>query len=127
MIRFRVVHDFDRLQVDLHANLKINRILYHGRELSYTREYNAVYIGLPAMVKEGSIDSLCIVYSGIPLEPDLVNLRGGIFWVYNREKKMWIESVTQGVGANVYWPCKDHLSDRPDSMRIRKRYDPNGT
>jgi aminopeptidase N len=26
--------------------------------------------------------------------------------------------VSQGVGANVFWPCKDHLSDRPDSMRI---------
>jgi Peptidase family M1 domain len=117
-IRFRVVHDFDRLQVDLHANLKIDRILYHGRELNYTREYNAVYIGLPAMVKEGSVDSLCVVYSGVPLEPDMVNLRGGIFWLWNKEKKMWIESVTQGVGANVYWPCKDHLSDRPDSMRI---------
>ncbi len=118
MIRFRVVNDFDRLQVDLHANLPIDSILYHGRALSYTREYNAVFITLPSMVKAGSIDSLCVVYHGAPLEPDLVNLRGGIFWLWNKDKKIWIESVTQGVGANVYWPCKDHLSDRPDSMRI---------
>jgi hypothetical protein len=118
LIRFRVVQDFDRLQVDLHANLPIDKILYHGQELHYTREYNAVYIGLPAIVKAGSIDSLCVVYHGTPLEPDMVNLRGGIFWLWNKDKKMWIESVTQGVGANVYWPCKDHLSDRPDSMRI---------
>jgi hypothetical protein len=118
LIRFRVVHDFDSLQVDLHANLKIDKILYHGQELKYTREWNAVFIGLPAIVKQGSIDSLCVVYHGTPLEPDMVNLRGGIFWLWNKEKKLWIESVTQGVGANVYWPCKDHLSDRPDSMRI---------
>ena len=118
LIRFKVVHDFDSLQVDLHANLPIDSILYHGKALNYTREYNAVFIGLPAMVKQGSIDSLCVFYHGTPLEPDLVNLRGGIFWYWNKAKKIWIESVTQGVGANVYWPCKDHLSDRPDSMRI---------
>jgi hypothetical protein len=118
LIRFKVVHDFDSLQVDLHGNLPIDSILYHGKALAYRREYDAVFIGLPAMVKQGSIDSLCVVYHGTPLEPDLVNLRGGIFWMWNKAKKLWIESVTQGVGANVYWPCKDHLSDRPDSMRI---------
>jgi hypothetical protein len=118
LIRFKVMHDFDSLQVDLHANLPIDSILYHGKALAYRREYNAVFIGLPAIVKQGSIDSLCVVYHGTPLEPDLVNLRGGIFWMWNKAKKLWIESVTQGVGANVYWPCKDHLSDRPDSMRI---------
>ena len=118
LIRFRVVHDFDSLQVDLHANLPIDSIMYHGMALAYRREDDAVFIRLPAMVRKGSIDSLSVVYHGTPLEPDLVNLRGGIFWMWNKAKKLWIESVTQGVGANVYWPCKDHLSDRPDSMRI---------
>jgi len=118
MIRFRCVQDFDRLQVDLHENLKIDSILYHGRELSYTRDCNAVFVTFPESVRHGSMDSLTIVYGGVPLEPDLQLLRGGVFWLQNSEKKIWIESVTQGVGANVLWPCKDHLSDRPDSMRI---------
>lgn len=117
-MRFRAVHDFDRLQIDLHYNLTIDKILYHGKALVFTREYNAVYVSFPAPVKEGIVDSLKILYRGTPLEPDLVNLRGGIFWLWNRDKKFWIESVCQGVGANVWWPCKDHLSDRPDSMRI---------
>jgi hypothetical protein len=117
-IRFRAVRDFDRLQVDLHANLNIDKILYHDRELPYTREYNAVYVDFPSTVKEGGIDSFKIIYHGKPLEPDLVHLRGGIFWLWDRNKQFWIQSVCQGVGANVMWPCKDHLSDRPDSMRI---------
>jgi Peptidase family M1 domain len=117
-IRFRVVRDFNRFQVDLHANLTIDKVLYHDRELAYAREYNAVYVDFPATLKEGGTDSLKIIYHGKPLEPDLVHLRGGVFWLWDRDKQFWIESVTQGVGANVLWPCKDHLSDRPDSMRI---------
>ncbi len=117
-IRFRVVHDLDRLQVDLHANLHLQAINYHGQELAFMREQNAVYVAFPRTLKEGQVDSLTIVYDGKPLEPDMGALRGGIFWVWNRDRKLWIESVTQGVGANVFWPCKDHLSDRPDSMRI---------
>lgn len=118
MIRFRAVNDLDRLQIDLHKNLKIDSILYHGLLLQYTRDCNAVFVQFPRMVRQGSIDSLKVIYSGVPLEPDMQILRGGVFWVWNREHIFWIESVCQGVGANVLWPCKDHLSDRPDSMRI---------
>ena len=25
----------------------------------------------------------------------------------------------QGLGASLWWPCKDHQSDEPDSMRIK--------
>ena len=117
-IRFRVVHALDRLQIDLHANLHIETIRYHGRELAFMREQNAVYVAFPVTLKEGQVDSLTVVYDGKPLEPDMSALRGGIFWVWNRNHELWIESVTQGVGANVFWPCKDHLSDRPDSMRM---------
>ena len=37
----------------------------------------------------------------------------------DRNGKPWIESVCQGSGASLWWPCKDHLSDKPDSMKIR--------
>jgi hypothetical protein len=117
-IRFLAVGDFDRLQVDLRKNLSIDKILYHGHELSYTREENAVFVRFPEALKAGSIDSFRVQYSGTPLEPDLTIVQGGIFWLWDKNKNLWIASVVQGVGANVFWPCKEHLSDRPDSMRI---------
>ncbi|HLX65969.1 MAG TPA: M1 family metallopeptidase [Puia sp.] len=117
-IRFRAVGDFDRLQVDLHKNLSIDKILYHGHALSYTREENAVFVRFPEALKAGSIDSFRVQYSGTPLEPDLTIVQGGVFWLWDKNKNLWIASVVQGVGANVFWPCKEHLSDRPDSMRI---------
>ena len=125
MIRFRVMQDFDRLQLDLHANLAIDKILYHGVALAYTRDCNAVFVRFPGLVRQGGIDSLTIFYEGVPQEPELLALQGGIFWLKDAKGKMWIESVCQGVGANVWWPCKDHLSDRADSMRFTVTV-PNG-
>jgi len=118
LIRWRTVQPFRRMQVDLYENLGIDTILYHGSPLSYTRDGNAVYIDLPAETATGSVDQLRIVYSGTPLQPDIDARKGGIFWLTNRNGWGWVESVTQGIGASVFWPCKDHLSDRPDSMRI---------
>jgi hypothetical protein len=118
LIRWRTVHAFRRMQVDLYENLAIDTILYHGSPLGYSRDGNAVYIDLPRTIDEGSVDELRIVYSGTPLQPDIDAQKGGIFWLTNRDRSIWAESVTQGIGASVFWPCKDHLSDRPDSMRI---------
>lgn len=106
------------MQIDLYDNLTIDSILYQGNSLSYNRDGNAVYIDLPAEAQKGSIGELRIAYSGAPLQPDIDAQKGGIFWLTNRDRAIWVESVTQGIGASVFWPCKDHLSDRPDSMRI---------
>ena len=48
-IRFKAVESFDRMQIDLYENMKIEKILYHGQELPYTREYNAVFIQFPTI------------------------------------------------------------------------------
>ncbi len=118
IIRFRTVKPFDSIQVDLYANMKIEKILFHDRELPYTREYNAVYIRFPARPVTGSVEEINIFYSGQPQISDPAILVGGFFWALNREGKIWIESVCQGSGASLWWPCKDHLSDKPDSMKI---------
>ena len=117
-IRFKAINNFDRMQVDLFANMKIEKILFRNNSLSFTREFNAVFIQFPAMVKAGTVDEVNIIYSGRPQIPDPASLAGGIFWLVDKEGQFWIETVTQGSGASLWWPCKDHLSDKPDSMKI---------
>ena len=118
LIRFRAMSSFSRMQIDLFANMKIEKIIFHNQEVTYTREYNAVFIGLPAVITQGAEDSITVWYSGVPQPPNMDNLSGGWFWFQDRKGKLWIESVSQGSGASLWWPCKDHLSDKPDSMRI---------
>ncbi|MBN9379652.1 MAG: M1 family metallopeptidase [Chitinophagaceae bacterium] len=118
VIRFKALRTFDRMQIDLFANMHIKKIVFHDRELSYTREDNAVFIQWPQPVQAGSQEEITVHYEGTPREPEIDMNKGGWFWLWNRGGTMWIETVSQGVGASLWWPCKDHLSDRPDSMKI---------
>lgn len=117
-MRFEVVHPFDSLQVDLFANMDIDSIVYHGLRLPYRRWYNVVVVSFGHRLTLGLVDSVSVIYHGAPQTPDLGLLKGGWFWFRDREGNPWIESVSQGSGASLWWPCKDHLSDKPDSMRI---------
>lgn len=117
-IRFKVLQSFNFMQIDLQPEMVIEKILYHNTELLYTRECKAVFIQFPMYLQQGAQEEIRIVYGGKPRVPNLAAEQGGFFWFSNRDKKMWIESVCQGVGASLWWPCKDHLSDRPDSMKI---------
>src|SRR6201999_3034734 len=101
-----------------YANMHIDSIRFRGSTLTYTREYNAVYVHFPSRIPAGTVGELPIVYAGNPQLVDRNILRGGFIWTQNREGKLWIESVCQGSGASLWWPCKDHLSDKPDSMHI---------
>ena len=117
-IRFRANRDFDSLQIDLFARLRIDKILYKGQALRYNREYNAVFVHFPERVPEGTTAELDITYGGVPALPEPTILAGGIIWFQDKNGKPWVESVVQGTGGSVFWPGKDLLSDKPDSMHI---------
>lgn len=117
-IRFRAVRDFDSLQLDLYANLRIDSIRYNGVSLSYTRELNAVYVHFPSRVLHGFLGELTVAYHGAPVLPDPSVLQGGVIWFHDANGKPWAETVCQGSGGSLWWPGKDLLSDKPDSMRI---------
>lgn len=117
-IRFKAIKPFRSMQVDLFASMRIDSILYHHQPLRFRREYNAVFIELPQTLPTGTIDSLTIHYAGQPRQPELSKWQGGFFWLRDKNGNPLIQSVCQGSGASLWWPCKDHLSDEPDSMRI---------
>lgn len=117
-IRFRAVRDFDSLQLDLYANLRVDSIRFNGVALTYSRELNAVYVHFPFFVAADSVGELTISYHGAPIVPDPSVLQGGIIWFHDATGKPWAESVCQGSGGSLWWPGKDLLSDKPDSMRI---------
>ena len=64
--RFTAIEDFSRLQLDLFANLKVERIMYQGKELSFKREFNAVFVDFPEKIRKGRKDSFTVYYSGKP-------------------------------------------------------------
>jgi hypothetical protein len=118
-ISYKVLSPFDRMQIDLYADMHIERILYNGQPLNYTREYDAVFIQFPGNQATGTTGEIIVYYGGIPQVPDRsIPMNGGVLWDKDEEGNPWAQVVCQGSGASLWWPCKDHLSDEPDSMRI---------
>ncbi len=117
VIRFKSLLDFSLCQIDLFANMKIEKIIFQGADLSYTRKFDAVFVQFPLTIKQGAVEEIEIFYSGNP-QVLIPNLAGGFIWMRDRNGKPWIETVCQGSGASLWWPCKDHLSDKPDSMHV---------
>lgn len=116
--RFTATKDFTRLQIDLFDNLKIEKIVYKGLTLPFTREFNAVFIDFPKAIKNGTRDSFTVFYSGNPVVAQKAPWDGGFIFSTDPAGKPWVSTAVQGLGASSWWPTKDHLSDEPDSMLI---------
>ncbi|MEE9189430.1 MAG: M1 family metallopeptidase [Candidatus Neomarinimicrobiota bacterium] len=114
-IEFAMLEDGDRIQIDLFDNLDVDSILYQGRKLDYTREYNAVFIDFPEQLKKGSWHHVEFFYSGNPIETGRF---GGLSFKEDSLGNPWIFTACQGIGASLWWPNKDQQPDEPDSMRI---------
>lgn len=119
LFRFIATQDFKRLQFDLYKNLTISKIIYNGRDLSFTRSFNAVFIEFPDIIKAGNRDEFTVFYSGQPVVAENAPWDGGFVFSKDAAGKPWVGVACQGAGASLWWPNKDHQSDEPDSMSIR--------
>src|SRR5262247_2715394 len=57
-IRFRMLKDDTRIQLDLFANLNVDKILLGSTELKYTRELGTVFVDFPTPLKRNSVQAI---------------------------------------------------------------------
>ena len=112
------VSDFDTLQIDLYENLKLNKISFEGKDISYSRKYGAVFVAMPRKIKSGEKFKLLINYEGSPLVAKKPPWKGGFVWSKDKDKNPWIGVACESEGASLWWPCKDVNNDEPDSAAI---------
>ncbi|MBS1526853.1 MAG: M1 family metallopeptidase [Bacteroidetes bacterium] len=119
LFKFTATQDFKKLQFDLFANLKVEKVLYKDHELPFKREFNAVFVTFPKSIKKGSHEEFTVFYSGHPTIAKNAPWDGGVvFTVDSAGGKPWVATACEGIGASIWWPNKDHLSDEVDSMLI---------
>ncbi|MEX2565943.1 MAG: M1 family metallopeptidase [Cyclobacteriaceae bacterium] len=115
---YKVLAAGNNLQIDLQPPMLIKEVNQNGQTLDYTQEGNAYIIHLPARQKPGETHSLEIEFGGEPRVSINPPWNGGITWKKDRKGKPFIANSNQGDGASLWWPCKDHMYDEPDSMLI---------
>jgi aminopeptidase N len=115
-VRFKMLKDDTRIQLELYANLSVDRIVHDGRELKYTRDHNTVYIDFPDTLRSGRTYTIDFHYSGAPLE---VGRFDALAFKKDPAGGDWINTANEGVGSSVWWPSKDQWRDEPEGMDIR--------
>lgn len=123
-ISFTATSDFDKMQVDLFRNMEVSAITFENRPVNFTREFDALLLQLPRQIKKGEHTQLKIEYFGKPRIAKNPPWDGGFIWTTSENQQPWIAVSCQGIGASLWWPCKDHLSDEPDSMDIHCQVPP---
>ena len=114
-IRFRMLSDDTRIQLDLHPDLAVDRILLDATALKYERELSTVYIDFPTTLRSGRTYSIDFSYSGKPLEQGRF---GGMAFRTDPAGRPWITTAAEDEGASTWWPCKDQWRDEPEGMQI---------
>lgn len=118
VIRYKVLKPYQTMQVDLQEPLNITRVVQDGETLSYRRDGNAFFITLKKTQETGKAESIEVFYTGKPRLAKRPPWDGGVQWVPDGKGNTIISTSCQGLGASVWWPCKDHMYDEPDSMLI---------
>jgi len=125
IISFTAITDFQNMQLDLFNNMKVAKILFENQSVAFKREYDALFLQLPRILRKGEQAKVTIDYFGEPRVAMNPPWDGGFTWTKSENNQPWIAVSCQGIGASLWWPCKDHLSDEPDSMDIHCQV-PNG-
>jgi aminopeptidase N len=114
-ISFRAVTAGQTLQIDLQEPMNILSISWLGKPLSFTREGNVFHVRFPKILKEGSVETVRVKFGGAPRVAVHPPWDGGWIWTKDKQGRPWMSVACEGLGASVWFPCKDHLSDEPDS------------
>ena len=121
-IRFKMLQDDTRIQLDLHAALHVDKILIGSTPLRFERELGTVWVDFPETLRAGRVYSIDFYYSGNPVESGRF---GGITFKKDPSGHDWINTACEGQGASVWWPNKDQWRDEVESMEISVSI-PNG-
>ena len=117
-IGYKVLQEYNVMQIDLQNPMEIYKVIQDGKELKYKREGNAFFINLLANQTVGAKKELTVFYGGKPRIAVNAPWDGGISWKKDRNGKWFIGSSCQGLGASVWWPNKDHMYDEVENMLI---------
>jgi aminopeptidase N len=114
-IRFRMLADDTRIQLDLYANLNVDKIIFGATVLKYTREINAVFVDFPETLKAGREYAIDFFYSGTPTQTGRF---GGFTFGKDPAGRPWIFTACEGEGAAIWWPNKDQWRDEVERMEL---------
>ncbi|GJM11696.1 MAG: peptidase M1 [Pseudohongiella sp.] len=101
------------IELDLDPRFEIVATAIDGQDVAHRKT------GGKLLLEGGAIQSsveftTTVTYRGRPYEAENPPWDGGFVWTETESGEHWIATAVQGRGCDLYWPCKDHISDKPE-------------
>ena len=122
-VRFAMLDDDTRIQLELYANYRIEAITLDTAPLKYTRTGNTLLVDFPQTLRKGRTYTVTVKYAGSPQEQGRF---GGLAFRKDPAGRHWINTANEGEGSSVWWPSKDQWRDEPDEGIDIRVAVPNG-
>jgi len=115
-VRVEFLEELAALVLDLDPQLVVTRVLEGAQEREFERQHGQLRVDLGDTRAVGAELVLRVEYGGGPRVAPRPPWEGGFQWEETPAGEPWIATSNQMDGADLWWPCKDHPSDKPDEM-----------
>jgi aminopeptidase N len=124
----KVLKDGSTMQIDLQEPLQMDSIfllsvypdkphvggpMYNRTRIEFTNDHNAHFLKIPVKGRKSLLIEMN--YHGKPREAVRPPWDGGWIWKKDEKGRPWMSVACQGLGASVWYPCKDYQGDEPDN------------
>ncbi len=113
----------EKIILHLDQALKVDKVLVMGKPVKFKHEEGQIHIptseeAVEIVAKKNNYLQVTVHYHGQPRVARKPPWDGGFTWSKDSANKNWIATTCQGEGADLWWPCKDHPSDKPETMDL---------
>jgi len=126
-VHFKTVHPSNKIALALDPRMDIDRVELLSKtdadeseilEIERIENDRTFYVYFKKTLQPGNHELIRITYGGQPRVAPNPPWDGGFVWSRTPSDDPWIGVAVQTAGAWIWWPNKDHLSDRADSVAI---------
>ncbi len=104
------------IEFDLSDSMTVDSIIFHNTAISFTHSADVIHIVFPSQLPADDEDSVKVYYHGLPFW----NSGFGSFVqnVHGLDNTPVIWTLSEPYGAKDWWPCKQDLTDKIDSLDV---------
>jgi len=122
LLSFKAIKQGSMMQIDLQEPMILDSIIYRSdnsanKITGIKKDGNAYFFSINK-IQQQAINLVTIYYHGKPQIAKNPPWDGGLIWKKDKNNNPWVSIACQGLGASVWYPCKDIQSDEPDSAEM---------
>jgi aminopeptidase N len=118
----KIVKPIDKFVLDLDYPYTVeSATLIDGKKetpLKFERRTSKIWIDFGKMMKAGKTVNVRVAYSGKPKVAPKPPWVGGFVWSKTADGSPWFATAVQNDGADLWFPVKDHPSDKADTTSL---------